>query len=364
MMAKLDLHIGAQVHCKDQPCGKLVKLVVDPQTQQVTELIVEKGLLFKEDRVLPITTVERVTEQEICLNIHSYELSNYPEYRQVTVKEPASEGQAYSSATTLGPGLAPISERVVPMVRRRVHQGIAAGKAVIGPGTEVENPRKTLGHVDHVVVDTQTGQMTQLILRSGTFFPEYVVIGAEQIKAVDEQDVLVTVTDEELAGLPRYKHRPAPEILAELQDRLNETWPSPFGGVRATMEGGVLCLTGAVRSESLQYHAAEHARSIEGVIDVQNELVVDPDLPTEIATETPINVALQVSATLAAHPRTEQALIEVIHDRGVVVLQGQVENMAVRTAAAEIAGQQPGVKTVVNELIVATKEEAPQNVAW
>jgi osmotically-inducible protein OsmY len=364
MMAKLDLHIGAQVHCRDQPCGKLVKLVVDPQTQQVTELIVEKGLLFKEERVLPITTVERVTEQEICLNIHSYELSNYPEYHQVTVKEPASDGQAYSSATMLGPGFAPVSERVVPMVRRRVHQGIAAGKAVIGPSTEVENPRKTLGHVDHVVIDTQTGQMTQLIFRSGTFFPEYVVIGAEQIKDVDEQDVFVTVTDEELAELPRYKQRPAAEILAVLHERLHETWPSPFASVQSTMAGGVLRLIGAVRSESLRYHAEEHARTIEGVIDVQNELVVDPDLQAEIATENHVNLALQVSAALAAHPRTEQALIEVIHDRGVVVLQGQVENMAVRTTAAEIASQQPGVKTVVNELIVASKEEAPQKVAW
>lgn len=363
-MAKLDLHIGAQVHCKDQPCGKLVKLVIDPQTQQVTDLIVEQGLLLKEDRVLPITTVERVTEQEICLNIRSDEVSKYPKYHQVTVKEPASDAQGYSSATTLGPGFGPVSERVVSIVRRRVHQGIAAGKALIGPSTEVENPHKTLGHVDHVVVDTQTGQMTQLILRSGTFFPEYVVIGVAQIKDVDEQSVFVTVSDEELAQLPRYKPRPAAEILAQLHERLHETWPSPFAGVSATMEGGVLRLMGSVRSKPLQYHAAEHAHNIEGVIDVQNELVVDPDLPTEITTENQIDVALQSTAALAADPRTEQAVIEVIYDRGVVTLQGQVESMAVRNAAAEIAGQQPRVTTVVNELMIASKVEAPQNATW
>jgi osmotically-inducible protein OsmY len=351
-MAKLDLHIGAQVHCKDQPCGKLVKLVVDPQTQQVTDLIVEKGLLLKQRRVLPITTVERVTEQEICLTIHSHEVSSYPEYHQVVIKEPASDGQGYSSATTLGPGFGTVSERVVPLVRRRVHQGIAAGKAVIGPGTGVENQRKTLGHVDHVVVDTQTGQITQLILRNGNFFPEYVVIAAEQIKDVDEQDVFVAVTDAELAQLSRYKPRPTAEILAELDERLNEAWPSPFAGVQATMEGGVLRLMGSVRSQPLRVHAAEHAQGIEGVIDVQNELVVDSDMQPETPTEGHTDVALQVTAALAAHPRTEQAVIEVIHDRGVVTLQGQVESMAVRSAAAEIAGQQPGVTTVVNELMV------------
>lgn len=352
-MAKLDFHIGAQVHCTDQHWGKLVKLVVDPQTQQVTDLIVEKGLLLKEDRVLPITTVERVTEQEICLNIRSNEVAAYPEYHQVTIKEPASDGSTYSSATMLGPGLAPISERVVPMVRRRVHQGIAAGKAVIGPGTEVENPRKTLGHVDHVVVDTQTGQISQLVLRSGTFFPEYVVIPAERIQDVDEQDVFVTASDEELAQLPRYKPRPAAEILAELNERLNETWPSPFAGVQATVEGGVLRLTGHVRSKPLLYHTEEHARAVEGVIDVENELVVAPDTQIETPAKSQPDITLVVGAALAADPRTERGIIEVIHNRGVVTLQGGVESAAARNAATEIAGQQPGVTTVINELMIA-----------
>lgn len=355
-MAKLDLHIGAQVHCKDQHCGKLAKLVVDPQTQQVTDLIVKKGLLLTQDWVLPITTVERVTEQEICLNIRNHELGDYPEYHQVEIKEPAPDAQAYPSATTLGPGLGAVNERAVPMIRKRIHQGITGGKAVIGHDTGVENLHRTLGHVDHVVVDTETGQMTQLVLSSGGLFPEYVVIPAEQIKDVDEQDVLVTVGSEELAALPRYTSRPAAKILAELHERLNETWPSPFAGVTATMEGGILQLMGHVRSTTLRYHAEEHARAVEGVIDVQNDLIVDPHLQTgKRAVDYAISVA-QVSAALSADPRTEHAVIEVIEDRGVVTLQGQVESMAERNAAAEIAGQQPGVTTVFSELIIAPGE--------
>jgi osmotically-inducible protein OsmY len=60
------------------------------------------------------------------------------------------------------------------------------------------------------------------------------------------------------------------------------------------------------------------------------------------------------AAALAADPRTKQAVIEVIHDRGVVALQGQVEGGAARNAAAEIASQQRGVTTVVNELMIAS----------
>jgi len=252
----------------------------------------------------------------------------------------------------------------VPMVRRRVHQGVAAGKAVIGQGTGVENQRRTLGHVDHVVVDTQTGQMTQLVLRKGNFFPEYVVIAAEQIKDVDEQDVFVDVGDEELAELPRYKPRPAAEILTELDDRLNETWPSPFVAVQATMAGGVLRLTGSVPSKPCRVQAEERAQSVEGVIDVQNELAVEPVLPTETSADERTEVAVQVTAALAADPRTKDAVIEVIHDRGVVALQGQVDRVATRNAAAEIAGQQRGVTTVVNELMIVSSVQTAPHSAW
>ena len=83
-------------------------------------------------------------------------------------------------------------------------------------------------------------------------------------------------------------------------------------------------------------------------------MVIDPDLQTETPAEDRTDVALQVIAALATDPRTKQAVIEVIHDRGVVTLQGQVESVAVRNAAAEIASQQRGVTTVVNELIIAS----------
>jgi len=339
------------VHCKDQHCGKLVKLVVDPQTQQVTDLVVEKGLLLKQDRVIPVSTIERVTEREIYLNLRSHEVSTYPEYHQVEIKVPAPDAPAYASSTTLIPGYGTIREPVVPLVRKRVHQGIAAGQAVIGRGTEVESQHKALGHVDHVVVDTQTGRISQLVLRRG-LFPEYVVIPAEQIKDVDEQGVFLSVTDAALTALPRYTPRLADEILADLYDRLHETLPSPFESVKATVEGGVLVLTGCVRSKALQSHAEAHARAIAGVIDVQNELLIEPDRPTETTTDEPASLTTQVYAALAADPRTQQAVIEVIADRGVVTLQGQVATTAVREAAAEIARQQRGVTAVINELMV------------
>lgn len=351
-MAKLDLSIGAQVHCKDGHFGKLVKIVVDPQTQQVTDLIVEKGLLLKEDRVLPVSTVDRVSEGAVHLNVYCREMPDYTAYREMTVKEPAPDAYVPTRTSMGGSEFGAMSEPTIPMIRRRIHQGISAGKTVIGKKTEVANLHKPIGHIDHVVVDTSTGKIADLVVRRG-LLSEYVVIPTARIEEVGEKDVLVSVDAEEVAQLPRYKPGSENEILGALHDRLHESWPPVFSGVKAAMDGGVLHLTGSVRSETLKCHAEELAH-INGVIDVQNDLVVDPEMVTESASNGNGNSRsiLRASDALFSDPRTRDAQIDVVHDRGVVILCGQVKNTETRNAAAEIVAQHAGAATVVNELVV------------
>jgi len=359
-MAKLDLNIGAQVHCKDQHCGKLIKLVVDPEPQQITDLIVEKGLLLKHDRVFPLSTIALIRDNAIYLNLQNDELSNYAEYHEHESQEsaPGAKGEAY--ATMLTPGFGPVVEtHTVPMIRTRIYEGIAPGRIVIGQGTVVENLHQTLGHVDHVVVDGQNGQITHLIMQRG-FLAESVVIPAEQIGEIDKQAVFVAVSEQELAALTRYKPRSADEILADLYDGLQKEWPPVFEDVHATLEGGILRLTGRVHSDVLRYRAQSAVRTIEGVIDVQNDLVVDSDMPPIApAAEQPVSIETRIGTALATDPQTKQALIEVIVDRGVVTLQGQVEKAEAREAAAEIARQQPGVTVVHNELVHDSRVRVP-----
>lgn len=58
----------------------------------------------------------------------------------------------------------------------------------------------------------------------------------------------------------------------------------------------------------------------------------------------------RVANALMEDPRTEDAIIEVTNDRGVITLTGSVNSDEVRKAAEEIARQQEGVITVVDEL--------------
>jgi osmotically-inducible protein OsmY len=55
---------------------------------------------------------------------------------------------------------------------------------------------------------------------------------------------------------------------------------------------------------------------------------------------------------LMKDPRTEDAVLEVIHDRGMVTLQGVVDNSATKQAAHMITTEFPGVVSIMNELAV------------
>ena len=69
-------------------------------------------------------------------------------------------------------------------------------------------------------------------------------------------------------------------------------------------------------------------------------------------TQSPADPRQAVENALLEDPRTTEAILDVANNRGVITLTGTVDSEEIRQAAEEIARQQPGVLTVVNELKV------------
>jgi hypothetical protein len=65
----------------------------------------------------------------------------------------------------------------------------------------------------------------------------------------------------------------------------------------------------------------------------------------------------RVSNALAADERTAKVPIEVIAQRGLVTLEGEVANREIRRLAEEIAAGQPGVIKVINDLAIVPDEK-------
>lgn len=343
-MSKFNFNIGAEVCCRDGNCGKLSRVVMDPDTERVTNLIVEKGVLLTTDRVLPVSAVESATKKEIHLSLAEGELEEYPEYHQEEFKEPApgwGNEKQYQGRQILHfasrYGLT-IPEPVVPKVRHRVHEGVSAALAVVERGTSVNTLDGELGTVDHVVVSGENQELTHVVVDRG-FLSSSLVIPASKVAEVGDESIFLDVTEEELAGLPRYTPRDDIDIRAEFRHRLKAAG-FDVSYIKSGVENGILHLTGVVPDAEVKGGIEAVARSVAGVIDVESALRTDGA------------IAAQVTAALSSDPGIARAVVGVVGERGKITLTGQVDSAEVRAKAEEVAVRQPGVVQVVNELDV------------
>jgi uncharacterized protein YrrD len=353
-MQPVDFKIGAKVVCKEGECGKLSKLVVDPHTNRITDLVLEKGVLLKEDRVLPMGVVKSATSEEIQLTLKSDHLDKYPQYREKEYVVPRNEERV---ADAYGPMARYVTARdnryglefprpVVPRVKETrvtVGEGVSSRKAVIGRGTPVTNVDGTVGEVDHLLLDEESGRISHVVVNRGAA-GHPLVVPIKSVERLSDDAIFISPDSEALGQVSCYMPRDSQDIQAELNDRLDEANCQLIG--EPSIVENVVRLQGVVADVETKRRAEVVARSIEGVLDVENYLDTDTAIMSRVI------VALHQDS------RTETAVIDVQSHRGVVTLSGRVDSVEVRSAAVQIAQRQPGVIMVINELEVKPDEES------
>lgn len=336
--------IGSDVHFTDGETGKLVKVVIDPHTKRVTDLVVKVGLLFKKERIIPVELVEDVEDDGIQLIIFSQELNNYPEYSETEFadSDPVlldelgySPDQGVQWALRYGKALA---GKVwgQPRIREHVEEDAAAGKVAIGRGTRVRNGHETIGYVDHLLVD-EDGQITNLIVRRG-LLPFRAVIPISMVEKVDGESVLVPASRKELQSLAKFTPRADRDILREVEDELQAAGDFDLSHIKVSLADGIVRLTGPVLNVLGKREAHQITAGIEGVLGVENRIVTDEELEARVA------------AALLTDERTFLATVEVESENGVVTLKGEVDSEETLADVEEIAASQPGVREVKNRL--------------
>src|ERR671918_2031151 len=79
----MELKEGTSVYTPSgDEVGKINRFVLDPATNEVTHIIVQKGWLLPEDKVVPITMVSTATEDRVVLNQQAAELDQLPPFEE------------------------------------------------------------------------------------------------------------------------------------------------------------------------------------------------------------------------------------------------------------------------------------------
>lgn len=223
-VVQMDIRIGSSVRCRDGHGGRVIKLVVEPGSDRVTDAVVERGPLLHHDVVVPISCIARVEGDTVELDLGIEELNAMPMYAEVNFvtadAEPAqTPGHVSGSMISrllnyvlaTGVMLSPAWTGFMDVTHFDV--GVPGTEVAVGRGTHVSCRDGALGRVDHVLVDPDTSRVCSLVVRKGRLLPKDFIVPSGWVKSVSENEIVLAADCKMLERLPEY--RPATTDLTD-----------------------------------------------------------------------------------------------------------------------------------------------------
>jgi hyperosmotically inducible protein len=140
-------------------------------------------------------------------------------------------------------------------------------------------------------------------------------------------------------------------ITAQVKTKLAESPQTKAYQMDVETFRGVVQLNGYVDADAGKQAATTVARSVAGVKEVRNNLVVSSGQTAGAVVDDSV-ITAKIKTELIADPKTKAGQINVTTENGMVQLAGFVDTAAEKAKAEEIARSVSGVRGVRNELDV------------
>ncbi len=292
---------GCKVYCSDGEQGVLDHVCFAASTRRLSHIGVRSGLFFGMTMYLPFAAVVSASGERIVLNITRAEL--------------LSASRQIPSGVLLN--------------RRSVIRNTVTGAK---------------GSLELVAVQPENGELAYLVvhnLRPG----QDTLLRQEVLTKLETGLTTISISEAQLRAFPPY--RSDQELQRDVEKILFDLAPLhvDFRGMNVRVLDGVLYLDGNISSSLRGEMVADQSIGVIGLLEVKNNLVGDDQLASDLA------------LALAHDPRTHDLPIGVYPRLGIVRLSGAVHNAQEKAAAEEIARAFPGVRSVVNDLVVDPKAE-------
>lgn len=177
--------------------GSLHRVVIEPESNEVTHIVVQSGLLFKDDKVIPVTNIASAFEDEVALNCTGDELQELPPLKiEVQVPNDApGRGQSYDPVT----GGMLYAPPAIIETRRTIPEELVALKE----GAQViSEDNKHVGNLECVVTRPASANVTHLTVSHGFLTKSKKSIPIQWVKLLDEDKVQLTVEAREFELVP------------------------------------------------------------------------------------------------------------------------------------------------------------------
>ena len=204
--------------------GRINRFVLDPRTNEITHVVIEKGWLLPEDKVVPFEKVNFASEDRVVLN---EELGNFDElppfeethYIQATDEYPTTLGTPsdpvyqyapayywYPSRTHVGfPGL---GLGYYPGVPTETTRNIPQDTVPLTEGANVMSADgEHVGDVERLFIDSDSNKVTHFLISQGLLFKHQKLVPAQWVKSMEENKVYLAVPSRLLERLPSHEEQ-------------------------------------------------------------------------------------------------------------------------------------------------------------
>jgi len=206
-----------------QEVGHIDRVVLDPRTKEMTHVVVRKGFLFIDDKVVPIDLIATATEDRITLRRDVGDLDSLPKFEEthyISVPDTVPGTPRSEKDTTplywyppigLAPWGYPEAATVGPVYITHKEQNIPEGTVALKEGSKViSSDEKHVGNVERVFSEPRTNRVTHLLISQGLLLTEKRLVPITWARLVMENEVHLTVSSQQLDSLPQYQDKPDP----------------------------------------------------------------------------------------------------------------------------------------------------------
>ncbi len=213
---------GTHVYTDDgKDVGTIDRVVLDPKTKDITHIVVEKGFLFTEDKIVPVNLIASATEERITLRHGVGSLEKLPPFEE-THYVPLSEAEEREARYPVGLAsplywYPPMGGWIgytdynfgyayPPPYPTETERNTPPGTVSLEEGARViSSDDKHVGHVDQVLTEPNADQAAYFVISRGLLFKERKLVPVTWVKHLDEDEVHLSVTADTLQALREYE---------------------------------------------------------------------------------------------------------------------------------------------------------------
>lgn len=197
--------------------GRVNRFVLDPETNEVTHIVVQKGWLLQEDKVVPFEMVTLMDRDRVGLKEEVGDFDSLPTFEEINYIQAVDDNPNqpapvipytpsyywYPSLTMSVPGA---GMGYYPWMPTETKRNIPEGTVPIKEGTDViSSDGEHVGDVERLIVAPDSNRATHFVISQGLLFKERKMVPAHWVKTAEEDKVYLVVPARLLERLPAFE---------------------------------------------------------------------------------------------------------------------------------------------------------------